>query len=94
MEFITPMVTIELKEYQSLQKQIEQLSTPGEGDDLTPVEQQECIGILLTRALNNPGLFRDPRTMGEIDLGKYWASISYPTGPGIPVKVKFTRNTK
>lgn len=78
MNHTKPQVIIDLEEYQRLNKQIEILSTSGDGDTMTPLELQETTGRLLYVALNNPGVFRSKQ---DIDLGKFKAVIVSGPGP-------------
>lgn len=72
--YTEPMVTIELKQYNSMLKEIEALKKPADGEELTELEQQEATGLLLVRSLNNPGYFKN--ITGEpLDLGKYLAQV-------------------
>ena len=75
--YTEPMVTIELKEYNDLKQRVEDLEKQSGVGGLNILEHQEGIGLLLFRALNNPGLFRGKALTGEpVDLGKYKALIT------------------
>ncbi len=61
---------MDLEEYNQIQSELKELKKLPEDGSLTPIEQQEATGILLVRALQNPGLFRTNMSQ-EINLGKY-----------------------
>lgn len=95
--YIPKTVTLELEEYNQLITELKILKQPQEGSALTEFEQQEATGILLTRALSNPGLFRQA-IAAPIDLGKYKAIFVMKGGLGTTgtdpqLLIKFERNS-
>lgn len=73
--FTEAKVTIDLAEYQEMQRMITEFSKPSEDGELSPIELQEATGTLLKRALDNPRIFYGK--MPEIPLGKYKAIFVY-----------------
>lgn len=71
MKFSPKQLIIDKAEYDQMESELEYLKRPTEDGSLTKDELEEATGILLVRALQNPGLFRQDTT--DIDLGKYKA---------------------
>lgn len=85
-------ILMDLAELQEIETELAQLRAPANGEELSELEHQEATGILLTRALNNPDIFRQVR--GPIDLGKYKA-IFVSTATAMQtsmIRVKFERS--
>lgn len=78
MKYTPKQVILDLEEFKALELQIEIYNKQPEDGTLTIEEQQEATGILLIRALQNPGLFRAEHK--EIDLGKFKAIFATITG--------------
>lgn len=92
--YAEPIVHIELKEYNELKDTIAALKYAGEGEELTPIELKEAVGLLLVKALRNPALFQKA---GRIPMGKYMAMITFismgaTTRDDIQVLVQLSRN--
>ena len=74
-KFTPKQVTLDLEEYEQLIALLDNFRKPREDGSLTEEEQAEATGILLTRAVQNPSLFRSEMT--TLDLGKYKAIFAF-----------------
>jgi hypothetical protein len=95
MKYEPKKITLDLQEWIDVQKELNSLKKPADGEELTEAEHQHAVGILLKRALDNPNLFRSGST-DEIDIGLCKALllteyITTPSGSGSVLKVKFIR---
>ena len=84
---------MDLAELQEIENELASLKQPATGEELTELEHQEATGMLVSRAIQNPNLFRE--TQEGIQLGKYKA-IFVPWAPADSVgrnyiKIKFVR---
>jgi hypothetical protein len=91
MKYEPKKITLDLQEWLDVQKELDSLKKPADGEELTEAEHQEATGTLLMRAMQNPDLFR--AGLGEVNLGKYKASFIMTTSLNDNImKVKFARS--
>lgn len=90
---MSKQITLDYQEFLDMQTELDRLRKPVDHFTLTEDEQQQAVGVLMVRCLQNPNLFR--QATDPVDLGKFKAIFTqafYKDESGIPrLLIKFER---